>query len=86
MPVEEIIKSKTKGKFAADIGIKSSNQQWSNDKNWQRVANPVARNEEKRLTELDYKLLKKRRDGKLLKNMAMEQTYKGLGMNAKNKK
>lgn len=49
---------------------------WLLDKEWQRKANPEARAEEKRREDFDRKVLEKRRYGRVLKNMAMEQTYK----------
>lgn len=57
--------------------------QWSVDKDWQRKANSVAREAEKRANEIDQQLLEKRRKGRLLKVLAMEQTYKGLAVKKK---
>ena len=65
---------KTKGKF--QVSVKTTAGMWQLDKEWLKIANPSAGIQEKRREELDLKQLEKRRYGRVLKNMAMEQTYK----------
>ena len=65
---------KTKGRFAGPV--QTSAGHWIVDKEWQLKANPVARAAEKERDALDHKLLVKRRDGRILKNQALEQQFK----------
>ena len=67
-------KSKTKGRF--HVEVRTSAVHWIVDKEWQRKANPIARNAEDRMLDLDKKILNKRRHQRILKNTAMEQQYK----------
>jgi len=61
---------KTKGRFAGPI--ETSAGHWIIDKEWQLKANPEFREAEKKRELLDKKLLEKRRNGRILKNMALE--------------
>ena len=45
---------------------------WALDKDWMKRANPAADQAETRRDEIDLKILKKRRQGRVLKNLAME--------------
>lgn len=56
--------------------VQTSAGHWITDKDWQLKANPIAREAEKQRESLDRKILEKRRNGRILKNMAMEQQFK----------
>lgn len=68
------IKSKTKGKFP--ISVETEGDRWRKDKQWQAKANPVARDAEAKWNQNDLKLLEKRRNQRILKNSAMESSWK----------
>jgi hypothetical protein len=58
------------------VPVETSAGHWITDKQWQKKANPVAREEEEKREALDRKILEKRRNGRILKNMALEQQFK----------
>jgi len=63
-------KTKTKGRFLTSLP--NTGGMWMLDKEWQRKANPIADQEEKKRDNFDRLILEKRKHGRLLKNMAME--------------
>eukprot|EP00345_Euplotes_harpa_P005108 CAMPEP_0168328154 /NCGR_PEP_ID=MMETSP0213-20121227/6316_1 /TAXON_ID=151035 /ORGANISM="Euplotes harpa, Strain FSP1.4" /LENGTH=87 /DNA_ID=CAMNT_0008331179 /DNA_START=929 /DNA_END=1189 /DNA_ORIENTATION=+ len=67
-------KSKTKGKFP--VNIQTEGDRWKTEKVWQAKANPIARDAEIKWNQNDLKLLEKRRQQRILKNMAMESMWK----------
>ena len=67
-------KANTKGKFPVDVPTSAG--QWLCDKEWQRKANPFSRDAEKKRDDLDTKILEKRRNQRILKILAMDQTFK----------
>ena len=68
------IKSKTKGKYP--INIQTEGDRWRKDKQWQAKANPIARDAENKWNQNDLKLLEKRRNQRVLKNLAMESSWR----------
>jgi hypothetical protein len=62
---------KTKGRL--QVPVQTSAGHWITDKEWQQKANPFAAEAEKKREDLDKRILEKRRKGRILKNMALEQ-------------
>jgi hypothetical protein len=62
---------RTKGRFPAQV--QTSAEHWIVDREWKMKANPIAAEAQNERDALDKKILEKRRAGRLLKNMAMEQ-------------
>jgi hypothetical protein len=54
------------------VPLQTSAGHWIVDKQWQLRANPVFRENERKKEELDKHILVKRRNGRILKNMALE--------------
>ena len=64
----------TKGRFY--VKIPNTSDMWRIDKQWYNKSNPYAANEEQRIEAIDKKILDKRRNQRVLKNLAMEQQFK----------
>ncbi|CDW83295.1 UNKNOWN [Stylonychia lemnae] len=71
---DEIEKKKTKGRF--QVQLPNTSDIWRIDRQWQMKSNPLAAQEEIRRDTIDRKILEKRRNQRVLKNLAMEQQYK----------
>jgi hypothetical protein len=65
---------RTKGRFP--VQVLTSAEQWITDRDWKMKANPMAAQAQHDRDALDKKILEKRRAGRILKNMAMEQQFK----------
>lgn len=58
------------------INIQTEGDRWKKEKVWQAKANPVAREAELKYTLNDLRLLEKRRNQRILKNKAMEASWR----------
>jgi len=58
------------------VAVPSPSALWTKDRSYLRLVNPIAAMQEQRRNDFDRKMLEKRRQGRVLKNMAMKQTYK----------
>ena len=55
------------------VQVATSAEQWIVDRDWKMKANPIAAQAQHDRDALDKKILEKRRAGRILKNMALEQ-------------